>query len=354
MMRFSGYCTILSLFLALLLMAGCKGNNKDSLNQKGLSGRITVGGIILVPRSMENKILSTGTLSANEEVELRSEMPGRIVRINFEEGTSVQKGDLLVKINDQDLQAQLKKLQLDGKLAKDDLYRKQKLLDMKAVSQEEYDKSANSSGVIEAQMDLVKAQIAKTEVYAPFSGIVGLRSVSPGGFISSDKLIARLQQTDPIKIDFSIPEKYRDKLHKGSSIQFSVEGSDSIFIGKIYAIEPKIDPLTRNLSIRAICQNRKNLLVPGAFAKVEVLLDRIPDALIVPSEAIIPQLDGEKVFVVKNGKAKFQLIRSGIRTDREVQVEEGLFSQDTIIVSGLLQLKEGMDVKVRILQKTKQ
>ena len=350
MMRYPGYSSVLCLFLALLLLAGCKEKKKDPLNQKGPSGRITVGGIIVEPRPLENKILSTGTLIANEEADLRCEMPGRIVRINFEEGSYVKEGELLVKINDQDLQAQLKKLQLDEKLAKEDLYRKQKLLDLKAVSQEEYDKSANTLGVIEAEMDLVKSQIAKTEVYAPFSGIVGLRSVSPGGFISSSMVIAKLQQTDPVKIDFSIPEKYREKLHKGSTIQFRVEGSDSTFTGRIYAIEPKIDPLTRNISIRAVCQNRKNILVPGAFAKVEVLLDQIPDALIVPSEAIIPQIDGEKVFVVRNGKARSQVIHTGIRTNREVQVEKGLQSHDTVIVSGLLQLREGMDVKVKIPQ----
>jgi membrane fusion protein, multidrug efflux system len=349
MTRFSIDLPLLGLLCCLFLLPGCTGNKKGSGDQKGGPGRVPVTGIIVAPRPMENNILSTGTLIANEEVTLRCEIPGRITRINFEEGSLVREGDLLVKINDEDLQAQLKKLQLDKKLAQDDVYRKQKLLDMKAVSQEEYDISANSLGVIEAQIDLVKAQIAKTEVYAPFTGIVGLRSVSPGGFISSDMLIARLQQTDPIKIDFSIPEKYRDKLRNGSMIKFTVEGSDSTFAGKVYAIEPKIDPLTRNVSIRAVCPNRKNLLVPGAFAKVEVLLDKIPDAMIVPSESIIPQIDGEKVFVVQYGKAVSRVIRSGIRTDREVQVEKGLQVNDTVIVSGLMQIKEGSDVKVKIL-----
>jgi membrane fusion protein (multidrug efflux system) len=332
-----------------LLFIGCKGTKKgpDGMQNKGKA--VTVTGVIVSPRDMDNKILTTGSVLANEEIELRSEVPGRIISINFEEGKPVRKGELLVKINDQELQAQLNKLYHDQSLAKDDVFRKQKLLEMQAVSQEEYDKATNQLGIVEDQMELIRSQIAKTEIYAPFSGLVGLRYVSPGGFLSSSTLIARLQQIDPVKIDFAIPEKYQEKIHPGSIIQFQVEGMDSTFSGRVYAIEPKIDPSTRNVSIRAICQNSRSILVPGAFAKVEVLLDKIPDAMIIPSEAIIPQINGEKVYLFKNGKAISQMIETGIRTDREVQVEKGLKANDTVITTGLLQIKEGIDVKIKII-----
>jgi membrane fusion protein, multidrug efflux system len=349
-MKLSRYFLWIPLILFIsLLFVGCNGTKKgpDTMQNKGKA--VTVTGMIVTPRDMDNKILTTGSVLANEEIELRCEVPGRIISVNFIEGTAVTKGQLLVKIDDRELQAQLKKLQLEEKLAQDDVYRKEKLLELKAVSQEEYDKSSNQLGIINADIELVRSQIEKTAIYAPFSGMVGLRFVSPGGFISSSMLIARLQQIDPVKVDFSIPEKYREKIHTGSVIQFQVEGIDSIFPGRVYAIEPKIDPSTRNVPIRAICQNPRNILVPGAFAKVEVLLDKIPGAMIIPSEAIIPQINGEKVYLFKNGKAISQMIESGIRTDREVQVEKGLKVNDTVITTGLLQIKEGIDIKIKII-----
>lgn len=303
---------------------------------------------MLQPGVLENNILATGNVIANEEVELRSEVPGRIVAINFDEGSHVNKGSLLMKIDDRELQAQLKKLQVDEKQAKDDLYRKEKLLELKAVSQEEYDKAFNTHGITQAEIELVRTQISKTEIYAPFSGQIGLRQVSPGGFVSSSTLVARLQQTDPVKIDFAIPEKYRGKVLKGTMIKFTVEGNDSTFTGHVYAIEPKIDPATRNVSLRALCSNPKGQLIPGSFAKVDIILDNIRDALVIPSEAIIPMMNGEKVFVSSNGKATTRIIQTGIRTETKVQVIKGLNPGDTVITTGLLQLREDASVKIRM------
>jgi membrane fusion protein, multidrug efflux system len=334
----------------LCFFSSCQSKKNEAGDQKGLKKAMTVNGIVVHPAVMENKILSTGSILANEEIEIRSETQGRITKINFEEGGLVTGGEILVKIDDSDLQAQLKKLRLQEKEQKDDVYRKEKLLELKAISQEEYDKSINQLGIIQADIELLQANIEHTEIRAPFDGKVGLRSISPGGFISPALLIGRLQQTDPVKIDFSIPEKYRFKIRAGSLILFEVEGIDSLFRGRVYAIEPRIDPSTRNILIRAICPNPKNLLVPGSFAKVQVLLDNIPNALIIPSEAVIPQIDGEKVFVVRDGKVRSQMIVSGVRTDRNVQVERGLQDNDTVVISGILQVKDGMPVSVKIPQ----
>ena len=330
-----------------LLINGCNGKTKEKTD-KGGTRAITVNAVVIQPRTLENNILATGNVIANEEVELRSEIPGRIVSINFGEGSRVNKGDLLLKIDDRELQAQLKKLQVDEKQARDDLYRKEKLLELKAVSQEEYDKSFNILGITQAQVELIRTQISKTEIYAPFSGQIGLRQVSPGGFVSSATLVARLQQIDPVKIDFAIPEKYRGKVQKGTLIKFSVEGHDSSFAGHIYAIEPKIDPLTRNVSLRAICSNPKGMLIPGAFAKVDIVLDKINDALVIPSEAIIPVMNGEKIYVCRDGKARSQIVQTGIRTEREVQVTDGIKPGDTVITTGILQLREDAAVKIRL------
>lgn len=338
---------LLILALVIQLFTRCAGD-KGPEGKKDGPVKAMVGGLVIEPREMRNTIVSTGNILANEEVELRSETPGRIVTINFDEGSFVNKGSLLLKTDDRELQAQLKKMQVEEKQAKDDLFRKEKLLALKAISQEEYDLSFNALGIIQAQIDLIRTQISKTEIIAPFSGKIGLRQVSPGGFISSSTLVTRLQQTDPVKIEFSVPEKYQEKVRAGDAITFSVEGHDSLFRGVVYAIEPRVDPSTRNIGIRAKCSNSNGLLVPGAFARVQILLDRFEQALVIPSEVVIPQMNGEKVYVCREGKATSQLIKTGIRTEREVQVLEGLKTGDTLVTTGLLQLREGASIKVKI------
>jgi membrane fusion protein (multidrug efflux system) len=339
---------ILVITFITIINYSCK-NKKQETNQSTAPRPVEVNAVVVSPKMLENKIFSTGNILANEEVEIRAELPGRVVSINFEEGTMVRKGELLVKINDSELQAELKKLLLDEKLAQEDVYRKEKLLEIKAVSQEELDISRSQLGVIQAQIELVKARLDKTGIYAPFSGRIGLRYISPGGYISSDMLIARMQQTDPIKIEFNAPEKYITGIKNGMDVTFNVAGSDSIFTGKVYAIEPRIDPSTRAFTVRARCQNPGGILTPGAFSKVNIILEKIPDALTLPSDAFIPDIKGEKVLVCRNGKAATAYVTTGIRTESEVQVTSGINPGDTVILSGLLQIREQMAVNPRIM-----
>ncbi|MCX6233386.1 MAG: efflux RND transporter periplasmic adaptor subunit [Bacteroidetes bacterium] len=348
-MKASCYQYIFLVVILVMMMASCQKKQQNTGMPASVQKPMEVNGIILKPKELGNKIFTTGTILANEEVEIRSEVPGRVMAINFEEGSYVGKGAVLVKINDDELQAQMKKLILDEELAKEDVYRKGKLLEINAVSQEEYDISQNQLGVIQAQIDLVRSQLIKTVISAPFSGKIGLRYVSPGGYISSAMLIARMQETNPVKIEFAVPEKYISEIEKGTVIQFNVDGTDSTFRGEIYAIEPKIDPSTRALTVRARCSNNGNLLIPGAFAKIGIILQIITDALVLPTEALIPDIRGEKVFVAVNGQAKAVYVDTGIRTEQEIQITKGLQPGDTIITTGLLQLKEGMKVKVNQL-----
>ncbi len=309
---------------------------------------VNVNGVVVMPKEIENKIYTTGSILANEEIEIRSEVSGRVVKINFTEGGWVNRGDLLVKINDVDLQAQLKKLLLEVSLSKEDVYRKTKLLELDAISQEEMDIAKNQLGVIQADIELVGSQIAKTEIFAPFSGQIGLRYVSPGGFATPSMLIARLMEVDPVKIEFAVPEKYLGKIKNGTEVFFQTDSYDSTFTGIVYAVDPKIDPSTRSLSIRARCQNKEKLIFPGSFAKVEIVIEKLTDALIIPSEAIIPDIRGEKVYVRENGMVKIVYITTGIRGEREVQVSAGLQPGDTVITTGLLQLRENMKVDVGV------
>lgn len=307
----------------------------------------TVEGIVLRSGKIDSKILSTGTLVANEEIEIRSEIAGRITAINFSEGTSVKRGSLLVKINDADLRADLKKLQLQEDLAERDVKRSKQLFDGKLISQEEYDAVSNKLMTIRADIDRVNSDIAKTEIFAPFSGMIGLRSVSNGSYISSSTLIARLQQIDPIKIDFAVPEKFANSIAKGTPITFTITGSEEEHTATVYATEPKIDPATRTLKVRALTSNVGGKLLPGAFAKVEITLKSINDALAIPTTSIVPQIDGQKVFVYRSGKAFAIPVETGIRSDSSVQITSGLSLGDTVITTGLMQIRDKASVSMK-------
>jgi membrane fusion protein (multidrug efflux system) len=294
---------------------------------------------------LEQIAYATGTLLANEELDLRSEIAGRITKINFREGSPVHQGQLLVKLNDADLKATLKRLELQQALAKREEERAKSLLDQKLISLEEYDAKRNAFELTAADIEKTRSDIAKTELYAPFSGVVGLRAVSSGSTITPTTSIARIEQIDPIKIEFSVPEKYARTLQPGSGCRFSVTGSEREYDGTVYAIEPRIDPATRTLKVRATAPNRDGALTPGAFAKVEISLAKIAEALTVPSAAIVPMIDGQSVYILQNGKAVSKTVTTGIRTDSTVQVLSGISAGDTIVTTGVMQLRPGMAIK---------
>ncbi len=311
---------------------------------------LSIEAYIVKPQVLKNNVMTTGNILANEEVELKSEVAGKVTDILFKEGTNVEKGVLLLKINDADLQAQLLRAQYILKLSEEKEYRQRKLLSREAISQEDYDAALNELNVNKAQVELIKAQIAKTEIVAPFSGRIGLRYVSVGSYITTSTDIASLQNIDPIKIDFSVPEKYAASISPGDLINFKIVGSDKTYTGKVYAVEPRINSLTRTLNIRAICSNADGRLLPGAFANVELVLKDIKDALMIPTEALIPILKGQKLDIYKNGRVIQKEVATGIRTDSTVQITDGLSPYDTVITSGILQLREGSPVKISDIQ----
>lgn len=333
--------------LILLIIPKLK-SSEDKNNNPGnrSAGILPVKAHILKYEVLDNKVLTTGTVLANEEVELKSEVSGKITKILFNEGTYVNTGDLLVKINDAELQAQLESAKLRLGLQKDTEYRKKQLLEKQAISQEDYDMTFNQLQVNQAEIELIQAQIDKTEIRAPFNGIVGLRNVSEGSFVNNSTVIASLQNINPIKIDFSIPERYAGMVSVGDEINFTISGNNKKYVGKVYAIEPKIDPVTRTLRIRALCSNTGREILPGSFANVELVLKKIENAILIPSEALIPDIRGQKVFVYRDGNAMPQPVETGIRTDIRVQLISGVSEGDTIITSGMLQLRPGVPVSI--------
>jgi len=304
---------------------------------------------VLHPDTLYDRVVTTGTVLANEEVELRSETAGKITGIYFKEGEPVSEGDLLVKTNDAELRAQLLKLEQQRKLAEEQEYRQRKLLEKEAVSQEAYDETLNRLKNLEAELQLTRARLEKTEIRAPFDGIIGLRQVSIGDYISPQDKITTIQDINPIKIEFSIPEKYASRVRTNAPIQFTTSSTAAVHRGTLYAIEPKIDPATRTLQMRARANNEGGNILPGAFAEVDLILEEIPNTLLLPTEALIPEFQEQRVYLVRNGKVVPRTVQTGIRTADRIQIRDGLTARDTVVTAGILQLSPGATVTIQEL-----
>lgn len=317
---------------------------------KGGSGAsMVVNGIVVKANNFENELEVAGSIEANESVNLQSEISGLVTGIYFTEGSNVKKGALLVKINDRDIQAQLQQVLTGLKLAQSNENRAKQLLEKGAISQEEYDTSNAELQSLSAQAQLVRAQLAKASIRAPFDGKIGLRNISMGEYLTPNKMIANLSAMNPVKISFSVPEKYSGQIKVNSEVDFSTDGINKTFKGKVYAIEPAINAQTRTLSIKALAQNPKSELLPGSFAKIRLTLNIQENALLVPNEAIIPVLKGKTVFITENGKAKQVPVESGTRTAEQIVITSGLKAGDTVLTTGAMALKDNAPVKVTVV-----
>ncbi|HWS00303.1 MAG TPA: efflux RND transporter periplasmic adaptor subunit, partial [Prolixibacteraceae bacterium] len=273
--------------LVLVILSSCRKEVKKPGTGSESRAILTVEGQILKLTKLDFIYNYTGTLLANEEVDIRPEISAKVTGIFFKEGSIVKKGDRLVKMFDSDLQAQLRSVQLQSELAQKELDRKKELYQFKGISKEELDISENNFNTLKASQDLIRAQISKTELLAPFSGIVGLRMVSEGAFVSNSTIITSLQQVDPIKVDFSIPEKFISFLNIGKEMSFTVDGIEEPFEGKIYALESKIDASTRSIRVRALCPNPQRILYPGSFAKITLKLFPDKESIMIPARATV-------------------------------------------------------------------
>jgi membrane fusion protein (multidrug efflux system) len=316
-------------------------NIKTPLLRQGQQ-KLNVTGYIIVPTKMSEQIVSTGTLRPDEEVDLSFETSGKIVGIKFNEGTRVKKGDLLAKINDLPLQAQLEKQKAELKMAEAKEFRQRSLLGRDAISQESYDQIVTDVQTINADINLIKAQISMTELRAPFDGIIGLRYLSEGSYTNPSTKIARLIKTSPLKIEFSIPGKYSSEIKIGFPVTFSID--EKKYNASVYAIDPKIDIVTRTIVLRALYPNKKEELKSGLSAEITLELSKIDNAVAIPTEALIPEMEGEKVFIYKNGRAKSVIVTPGLRTESKLQIIDGLKFGDTLLVTGILQLRQNLPI----------
>lgn len=314
--------------------------------QKGEGGGapMKVSAVRVAAAPFVETLNATGTLIAEEGVELQAETSGKVVAINFREGAKVRKGELLVKLNDAELRATLTRARHQLALAETRERRLGPLIKQGLVRQEDYDIAAAEVNVQKAEIELTEAQIAETEIRAPFDGVAGLRYVSEGAYVSAATRVATLQRLDKLKIDFSVPEKYATRIRVGAPVRFSVAGAKERFEGRIYAYDPRIDAGTRSLLIRAQTDNADRRLLPGAFANVELVLDSIDDALLVPAAAVIPGLNEKTVYVFNDGKAERRAVETGTRTESTVQILAGLAPGDIVITSGLQNMRPGQAI----------
>ena len=281
--------------LVYATIAGC-GREKTQTARGGSGEAIPVEAVVVRSTPLEDKTYATGTLLAFEEVGLRPETSGRVVEVLFDEGRAVRKGDLLVKINDREYQAQLRRKQLEETLAADEERRKRGLFEINGISREEYDKAVNALRMVQAEREVIESQLAETEIRAPFDGVIGLRHVSVGSYVTPSTLVASLQSIDPIKVEFSVAEKYAGKLTPGREVSVQVGEDSERHRGRVYAVEAKIDPATRTLKARATIANPGGRLIPGAFSRVEITLEVLPDALVIPAGAVVPRINDEIVY----------------------------------------------------------
>jgi membrane fusion protein (multidrug efflux system) len=329
--------------------AGGAGGQKGKSGLGGkANGPMAVNGYVVKSESFTDRLNITGGIEANEEVQIRGEVSGLITGIYFKEGSQVSKGSLLIKVNDNELQAQLAKAITMQKLAEEKEYRQRILLQKEAVSKQDYDAILAELNSLKSETQLIRAQLQKTEIRAPFSGTIGLRSVSNGDYITPQTIIANLVNVNPAKITFSVPEKYVQTLRKNSTISFTIEGSNKIYHATVFAVEPKIDESTRTVMLKASAPNSDGSLLAGSFARVELPLKEITNAIFVPSQAIVPVLKGKKVFISKNGTAQEVLVETGARTDANVQVLNGLKAGDTVLTTGIMSLKVDAPIKVTV------
>lgn len=331
---------------ALLLLVSCEKTEPKKENiapgaQKGSAGLsvTAVEGFIAKPSALTENVTASGTLLPAEETELHPEASGRVVSLNLPEGRSVRKGDLLLKIFDEDLRTQLRKLETQTKQAEITESRLGELLKVKGVSQQEYDLAALQVQTLKSEMDLLRINIAKTELRAPYDGILGLRNISPGAYVTPATAVTMLRSTSSLKLDFSVPEKYSALLRPGQTVRFSVEGSTTPFTAKVLATDQSITADSRNLTARALVQGNHRDLLPGAFAEVTLNLGNKMSALLVPSQAIIPQARDKKLIVSRNGKATFVIVQTGVRQAGMVEITSGIQAGDTIATSGMLFLR---------------
>ena len=330
-----------------ITLTSCSGkDDKASTGIKLVTATGNIEAIIVKPSTLSQSIQVSGSLLPFDETVLMAEMPGRVVSINLPEGKTVTKGTVLVKLFDGDLQAQLQKLQVQLQIAQATQKRQNELIKINGISQLDYDNSVLAVDNLTADINLLKVNISKTEIRAPYDGKIGLKKISVGANLSTSTPVATIRAEQQLKLDFGVPEKYSGSIQVGKKIVFTVQGVDKKYTASVLATEQSIESNTRNLKVRAIVNGNDPALVAGAFANVELLMGQNSNTLMIPTQCVIPQARDKKVIIARGGKATFVKVKTGVREASTIEITEGIKAGDTVITTGLLFLRPDADLKI--------
>jgi membrane fusion protein, multidrug efflux system len=331
--------------LTTTLLFGCKQNKKNAAAPP-VKAPLKADVFIVTASALSNNIDVPGSLTAFEETNLQPEISGRVTAINFKEGSAVAAGAVMVKLYDADLQAQLKKLEVQQAIAQKTEERQAELLKISGISQQDYDLSLLAVKNLDADIDILKTSIAKTSLRAPFNGIAGLRNISLGAYITPATVVTTIRQLNQLKLSFTVPEKYSSLVLPGTLVQFKINGDKANYPAIIIATENDVDETSRSMRVKATVTRHTNKLFAGAFAQVQLSVDRNQTAMMIPTQAVIPQARSKKVMVLRNGLAVLETIETGVRDTAMVEIVNGLKLGDTVLISGLLATKPGTSVNV--------
>lgn len=347
MQRFPIYLKII-LFLSFSSLLFCKNESEETIKAPASYGeqKLSVQTMVVSPQRLIEDLEVPGTILANESTEIHPETSGRLVELHITEGAYVNKGDLLAKLYDGDLQAEMHKLDVQLKIAEQTEKRQAELVKIQGISQQEYDLSLLEVLNLKADMEIIREDIRKTEIRAPFSGKLGFRNISPGAYITPATVMTTISQVNQLKVQFSVPERYGAKLIKGFPITFEVDGSGKNFSAKVIASEIMIDEATRSLAIRATVNEKDPVLIPGVFAKVKLVLEQNADALMIPNNSVVLLGRQKQIYVYQSGKAMPKEIVTGLRDSTNIQVLTGINPGDTVITSAILFLRPGLEVNL--------
>lgn len=334
--------------ISICVLAACGGPKTDASKEKGKGGPkiLKAEGFVVSPKVYNNIYTASGSLLANEEIDIHPETNGRVTKILFTEGSFVKKGQHLVELYNEDIIAQIQKLRAQRGLQVNILNRQNDLLSIGGISKQDFETTQTQIQSIDADIAYQQALLTKTKIVAPFDGKIGIRNVSPGAVITTTSVVAHLEQVHPLKMDFTVPDQYRGNFQNGMKVMFNVDGTLDTLSGEVSAIDPGADPNTRTIKVRALVPNKEGKLVSGSFAHILIPFKSENNAIMIPSQAVIPTTRDKQVAVLDHGKAQLKTIILGDRTADLVLVLQGLAPGDTILTTGLMQVKPNMSVTV--------
>lgn len=335
---------ILPISAVALLLGGCEDDSAEA-GSGGWGGIAKVVTQRVEFRPIVDEIQALGTARANESVEIQPRVSSLIEAIAFSEGQLVSKGDLLVELENNEIEAGLVLAQASLAESRSLYNRSRSLADTKAISASNLDELLAQVRVDEARVEAAKARLANTVILAPFSGRIGLRRVSPGSFVENSTVITTLDDTSTIKLDFSVPETFLTAVSEGMRIlASSLVYPDRVFAGTVASVDTRLDPVSRSVRVRAVIPNREDLLKPGMFMTVNLQRDS-GDVLLAPEQAIVPEGTTQFVFVVVDGVAEKRAVVLGRRIPGFVVISSGLSAGESVITEGTHKVRDGSKVE---------